>query len=288
MGIEIDDLDPTVLQSRAHEVPSMKDGVTVKLTVAQILGLIQKGDFISLFNAGDVVFAPTGAIAAATVQAALAELDSEKLAHAGGVMTGAIQDLLFAPSSAPTKKAQFDNAGITAGQTRTIGIPDRNITLGKTVASKVTLPAAASVDFTGIPAGVRRVCIDLDAISTSGTAGIVIQLGTASGVETTGYTGGFVNTDASGTGAQTGPTTSLRLGNPFAASDVLTGRISLELIDVTNNRWLATGLAAAPAVPRFYSMTGAKSLSAALDRIRLTTSASDTFDAGSASVSWSF
>ncbi|MBB3297909.1 MULTISPECIES: hypothetical protein [unclassified Rhizobium] len=206
----------------------------------------------------------------------------------GAIMSGVIQDLSFAPSAAPTKIAHFDNTAITAGQNRAISIPDRNITLGMTVASKVTLPSAASVDFTGIPSGVRRVSIDLDAISTNGTAGIVIQLGTSSGVETTGYTGGFANTSASGTGAQAGPTSSLELGIPGAASDLITGRITLELIDATNNKWLATGHAAAPAASRFHIMAGAKALAAVLDRIRLTTTGSDTFDAGSATITWEF
>lgn len=43
-GIRIDALSPTVLQSRLHELAVMKDGQTVKLTVAQILALLQTGD----------------------------------------------------------------------------------------------------------------------------------------------------------------------------------------------------------------------------------------------------
>jgi hypothetical protein len=45
MAIRIDALDPTVTENRGHEVPAMREGITVKLTLAQILGLIQKGDF---------------------------------------------------------------------------------------------------------------------------------------------------------------------------------------------------------------------------------------------------
>src|SRR5690606_7927947 len=41
-GIRIDDLDATVLPSRDHVVPAMKDGLTVKLTVGQILDLLGK------------------------------------------------------------------------------------------------------------------------------------------------------------------------------------------------------------------------------------------------------
>jgi hypothetical protein len=45
---------------------------------------------ISSEAAADIVFTPAGAIAAATVQLALQELDTEKLALAGGTMTGDI------------------------------------------------------------------------------------------------------------------------------------------------------------------------------------------------------
>lgn len=40
MAITIEDLNPTVLPSRDHVVPAMKDGITVKLTVGQILDLV--------------------------------------------------------------------------------------------------------------------------------------------------------------------------------------------------------------------------------------------------------
>src|SRR5690606_35511304 len=41
-GIRIDDLDATLLPSRDHVVPAMKDGLTVRLTVGQILDLLGK------------------------------------------------------------------------------------------------------------------------------------------------------------------------------------------------------------------------------------------------------
>ena len=44
MTIRIDALDPTASPNRSHEVPAMRDALTVKLTVAQILGLIATDD----------------------------------------------------------------------------------------------------------------------------------------------------------------------------------------------------------------------------------------------------
>jgi hypothetical protein len=44
MSIRIDGLDPTVNPQRDHEFPAMRDGVSNKLTVAQVLSLIGTGD----------------------------------------------------------------------------------------------------------------------------------------------------------------------------------------------------------------------------------------------------
>ncbi|MDM9643888.1 hypothetical protein [Rhizobium sp. S163] len=92
----------------------------------------------------------TGAQAISTVTGlqtalnALTAADATKLALAGGVMTGAIQDLVFAPSSAPTKKAGFDLSQITAGQQRKIWVPDNDVSLSRWEFIKEYAPAAVS------------------------------------------------------------------------------------------------------------------------------------------------
>lgn len=44
MAIKIRDLDPTAIPNRGHEVAATFEQLSVKLTVAQIVGLVQKGD----------------------------------------------------------------------------------------------------------------------------------------------------------------------------------------------------------------------------------------------------
>ncbi|MCD1264556.1 hypothetical protein B5M44_24110 [Shinella sumterensis] len=44
MGITIEDLSPTALPGRDHVVPAMREGLTVKLTIAQILSLLTSND----------------------------------------------------------------------------------------------------------------------------------------------------------------------------------------------------------------------------------------------------
>lgn len=94
----------------------------------------------------------TGTQAISTVSGLQAALDA-KLALAGGTMTGAILDAVFAPSSANTKKVQFDNALITAGQTRSIKVPDADVALSKwELIGDYTVSAAASLAVTNLSA----------------------------------------------------------------------------------------------------------------------------------------
>lgn len=59
----IDALNPTGSPTRAHEVPAMAGGLAVKLTVAQILSLIESGDLPAIQSAGiaDQAIRPAGA-----------------------------------------------------------------------------------------------------------------------------------------------------------------------------------------------------------------------------------
>ena len=43
-GIRIDALNPTAIPSSDHEIPAMREGLTVKLTVGQIMALARAFD----------------------------------------------------------------------------------------------------------------------------------------------------------------------------------------------------------------------------------------------------
>ncbi|MBD9445749.1 MULTISPECIES: glycine-rich domain-containing protein [unclassified Rhizobium] len=110
MGKIISDLNPTISPSRTHELAAMKDNTTVKLSVAQIIGLIIKADFISKFGAADVTFAPAGTIAAANVQAALQELDNETqaaLSALGLARVGVVKTQVFNASGTYTPDSKL-------------------------------------------------------------------------------------------------------------------------------------------------------------------------------------
>jgi hypothetical protein len=139
----------------------------------------------------------------------------------------------------------------------------------------VTTTSGTAHDFT-VPAGTRRVTINLVGLSTNGTSIPIIQIGDAGGIEPTGYLGA--------TGDFAGAanfTTGVGLVNSHSSTSVLHGSIVLTLVDATTFTWaaaVALGLSSGAAV---YSGGASKALSAELTTVRLTTvNGTDAFDAG--------
>ena len=83
-----------------------------------------------------------------------------------------------------------------------------------------------AIDFTGIPAGVKRVTVLFNGVSTNGSSGIQVQLGISSGLVTSGYLGASCYCGPANTAGGTNFTTGL----PFATTspaDVRHGAISI-------------------------------------------------------------
>ena len=161
---------------------------------------------------------------------------------------------------------------------RTITLPDATATLASvgniiTLGTAVASTSGTAIDFTGIPSTAKRVTVMLSGVSLSGTANILIQLGSGS-IQTTGY---IASTSS----------TSSTAGFPFQmGSASISTRAAMIIYNVTSTTWLASGTAS-------YSSGGAiasggnVSLSGALDRIRVTTdNGTDTFDAGTINIMW--
>jgi len=116
-------------------------------------------------------------------------------------------DVLFSTSfSAPTMPTDYDFKVLIGEFTRTGGVngtplwygPRRASTgyAGITLGSPTASTSGTSIDFTGIPAWAKRVTVNLSAVSTSGTNHLLIQVGDAGGVETSGYDGNAVGLGA--------------------------------------------------------------------------------------------
>ena len=143
-------------------------------------------------------------------------------------------------------------------------------------------------DFPSIPAGVREITVMLDGVSTNGTSRPLIQLGDSGGVEVTGYNcvsdqgiEGSANSLANDTAGF-----GIRLA---LANQTIFGAATLSLLDPATNTWAIQGLFCDTVNTRVARVYGTKSLSAELDRIRLTTvNGTDTFDAGKMNINWKF
>ena len=166
---------------------------------------------------------------------------------------------------------QFLRNGATAGTTEFAAA----ITSGTAVAST----SGTSIDFTSIPSYVKRITVMFDAVSTNGTSNIQVQLGDSGGFETSGYFS---------TSSNTADITSLTSGIVFndgstiVAAGAYTGSLVFTL--VSGNSFVVNGCGIRQ-TSNCGSIAGSKTLSATLDRIRITTvNGTDTFDAGSINI----
>ena len=165
-------------------------------------------------------------------------------------------------------------------------ILDKAASAGASLIRLQTAVAAAgqtAIDFTGIPSWVNRVTVAFVGFSTSGTSEILVQAGTSGGVETTGYTSTQVGTSGS-TLAHGSSTAGFRVTTPLTAADVSDGTCVLSR--VSGNIWVQNSLVTRTTTAMAMG-AGDKTLAGVLDRIRITTgNGTDTFDAGSVSISW--
>lgn len=170
---------------------------------------------------------------------------------------------------------------------------DETIAGVKTFSSQPVLPqwltqgtaqattSGTSKDFTGIPSWAKRITIALNGVSVSGSANLLVRLGTSGGVEATGYASqvNAFNNTPSGAADTTGVI--LTWGNTaaYAWNAIVT------LVNVSGNVWVANGTGMTNAVGSTSLFSSSKTLSAVLDRVRITTTnGTDTFDAGSVNI----
>ena len=141
--------------------------------------------------------------------------------------------------------------------------------------------SGTAITFTGIPSWAKRVTVMFNGFSTSGTNFPLIQLGSGS-VQTTGYSSSGQNIQAGSTNA-TSSTAGFVIFQS-SASYVTSGAISFSLLG--SNTWVGFGVLANPSSGNVgLPVSGAVTLSGALDRVNITTVGStDTFDAGSINI----
>jgi hypothetical protein len=166
--------------------------------------------------------------------------------------------------------------GSTTISTLTATTIQGTIKSGTAVAST----SGTSIDFTSIPSWVKRVTVMFNGVSTNGTSIPLVQIGAGS-IDATSY-------QASGTGfgsttmATTDFTTGFGLMDAMSATYAIGGAVVLALLG--SNIWVAQG-SGRRGTQTGWVCGGVKTLSATLDRVRITTvNGTDTFDAGSINI----
>ena len=167
----------------------------------------------------------------------------------------------------------------TAGITYPAGTGVQSV--GATLMTAQVSTSGTSIDFTGIPAGVKRITVMFDQVSTNGTSVVIVQIGSGS-IVSTGYvsSGGAVyGTNLSFVATATGgfviPGTT--------ASQSRVGHLVMTLIG--SNTWVASSVTSDFVAGNNTFSGGRLALSGVLDRVRITTgNGTDAFDAGSINV----
>lgn len=171
----------------------------------------------------------------------------------------------------------------SAGQTKKILVSELGQALF-VIGTEQATTAGTSIDFTGIPAWVKRITINFAGVSTNGTSNPLIQIGDSGGVETSNYLGASSQIADSSLAVAANYTAGFGIASASAGA-TLHGSIVLILEDAANFTWIASGILANSASASCFVTGGSKSTSAALDRVRITTAnGSDTFDAGAINI----
>lgn len=198
-----------------------------------------------------------------------------------GNASGAGAFTLTSPSSASTRTVTLPDATTTlVGTDATQTLTNKTIQGGAITSGTSVSASGTSVDFTSVPSWVKRITVMFSGVSTNGTSQYLIQLGDSGGIETSGYMGAV---SWGGGGATTWMSTGFNIVTTQYAASLHSGIATFCLMG--SNLWAHSGTSAqhATGVP-FYS-AGSKSLSATLDRIRITTvNGTDTFDAGTINI----
>ena len=143
---------------------------------------------------------------------------------------------------------------------------------GTTVSAEQATTSGTSIDFTGIPAGVKKITVCFTGVSMSGSANYLIQLGDAGGIETSGYLG------------LTG-TSSTRVLSTAGLILFSGGASDFYLANSASFKWVGKGIITRSDSTDYGFGSTSKTLSQELTQVRITAvNGSDTFDAGVASI----
>jgi hypothetical protein len=229
----------------------------------------------------------------------MASQNATAVAITGGTITG-ITDLTVADGGTGASSITANSVILGNGSSALSGnlvapstsgnvLTSNGTTWTSVALNKLTLDTAqastsgTSIDFTGIPSWVKRITVIFDGTSVSGSSEILVRLGTASGVATTGYVSTVGRIDGSGNTGAGGSTVAFTLaGSGIPGTISLRGCISF--LNITGNSWVGSSAMAYFSNAQVFG-GGSVALSSTLDRVRITTAnGTDTFDSGTINI----
>ena len=176
----------------------------------------------------------------------------------------------------------IEEIAVGSGLTFTAGTLAAN-GLGLNSGTAVAASGQASIEFTGLPTGIKRITIMFQGFSVSGTSDpISVQIGPSGGVETSGYVGSMSISATSTISTVTSGTASFGIRQATGASEVNDGTMVLTLVNASTNAWVQNHTLGRSDAPVAKFGGGSKSLAGVLARVKILTG--DTFDAGQVNI----
>ena len=245
------------------------------ITINGTTGITQPADNLAGSSSGTVTVQPAAAAGTWTMTLpTTAGTNGYVLGTDGTGVTNWVATAGALPTPTTAGNVIFTTDGSTWSSTQ-------KIVLGTSQAAT----SGTSIAFTNIPAWAKRITVQLQGVSTSGTSNMIVQLGTGGTptYTTSGYLGSRSTIFNSNSTTATSYSAGFLVGDTFAQTYIMRGTMVISML--TGNTWIESHNMARSDVAMSDLGAGSIALGAALTAIRVTTvNGTDTFDAGNINI----